>query len=161
MLIYENKEKKMPKNAGPWKLDCSFRNYFTKLWYILILQSDSNKWCRKGRFGYNWRRFQFKGAIWRYTVWVLEEKMKCETITSVLFFRIFFVHRVYFVMKIEYMSFLITFEFCRVFQKSMHPMSLCMIRQLEFCRKPPYRASIIKWLGLPTTFRPLETPRLE
>ena len=29
------------------------------------------------------------------------KKKKCETITSVLFFRIFFVHRVYFVMKIK------------------------------------------------------------
>ena len=69
ILIYENKEK------IAWKCrSMEIRFLLQKSFYrivILILQSDSNKWCREGRFGYNWRRFQFKGAIWRYTVWVL------------------------------------------------------------------------------------------
>ena len=69
VLIYENKEK------IAWKCrSMEIRFLLQKSFYrivILILQSDSNKWCREGRFGYNWRRFQFKGAIWRYTVWVL------------------------------------------------------------------------------------------
>ena len=161
-------------NANVWKLEKNYvkmhvdKNYIapSEIFYhigILILQSDSHNWCRKGRFGYNWRRFQFKGAIWRYTVWVLTtfwmKKIEmCDYNIPVLFFRIsiFFIHRVYFVMKIEYISFLITFEFCRVFQKSMHPMSWCMIRQWEFCRKAPGSLHIIKWVGLPTTFMPLK-----
>ena len=109
MLIYENKEKKMRENAGPWKLDCSFRNYFTTLWYYyynLIAPSDVGKEdLATIEEDFNLKEL-FEGTQCEFWRVFAGKNELCDYSIPVLFFRLFFVHRVYFVMKIEYIPFL-------------------------------------------------------
>ena len=76
----------------------------------------------------------------------------CDYSIPVLFFRLFFVHRVYFVMKIENIPFLNHVWILQGVYEVYAPHELMYDLSMRVLQEASIEAPILKWVGLHTTY---------